>query len=86
MQQERVTTLTFYRFKGFFPKYIAISMMGISKVWFPKGKAKSINKFLGTGSGLGFSRRPNLGQYADFAVWGSEADAKADQAKNPFLH
>lgn len=85
MHPDRVTTLTFYRFKGFFPKYIAISMMGISKVWFPKGKALGINKFLGTGSGLGFSRKPNLGQYAHFAVWADEQTAKEDKANNRFL-
>ena len=54
MSQNPITYLTFYRFKGFVPKYVAISAMGISKVWYPGRKSSVVNKILGTGSGIGF--------------------------------
>lgn len=43
--------------------------MGISKFARPKGKGMLVGKLLGTGAGLGFSRVPNWGQYAHFAIW-----------------
>jgi spheroidene monooxygenase len=69
------TTLTFYQFDGFFSRYMAISIMGFSKVLRPKGKGMLVGKLLGTGSGLGFSRKPNWGQYAHFAIWENEETA-----------
>ncbi|MDG2463745.1 MAG: hypothetical protein P8M61_01535 [Crocinitomicaceae bacterium] len=39
------------------------------------GKGMLVGKLLGTGSGLGFSGKPNWGQYAHFAVW-TETDTK----------
>ena len=54
---------------------MAISIIGFSKLIRPMGKGMLVGKLLGTGSGLGFSGKPNWGQYAHFAVW-TETDAK----------
>lgn len=70
------TTLVFYHFNGFWSRYMAISIMGFSKVIRPKGKGMLVGKLLGTGSGLGFSRKPNWGQYAHFAIWENEKQAE----------
>ncbi len=79
------TTLSFYQFDGFWSRYMAISIMGFSKVIRPKGKGMLVGKLLGTGSGLGFSRKPNWGQYAHFAVWESEAAAKEYFSKSTLI-
>ncbi len=76
MIKSQHTTLVFFRFKGFWGRYMAISMMGFSKLIRPMGKGMRVGKLLGTGSGLGFSRKPNWGQYAHFAIWESEKDAE----------
>lgn len=70
------TTLVFFQFEGFFSRYMAISIMGFSKAIRPKGKGMLVGKLLGTGSGLGFSRKPNWGQYAHFAIWENESAAR----------
>jgi RsiW-degrading membrane proteinase PrsW (M82 family) len=54
---------------------MAISIIGFSKLIRPMGKGMLVGKLLGTGSGLGFSGKPNWGQYAHFAVW-TETDTK----------
>ncbi|MBU2018959.1 MAG: hypothetical protein KJ941_04870 [Bacteroidetes bacterium] len=74
MEEFTYSTLTIYRFRGFIPKYVAISAMGISKFWFPSSKKSKVSKLLGTGSGLGFSRKPNFGQYAHFGIWQNKGD------------
>ena len=76
MTPNTYTTLRFFQFNGFWSRYMAISIMGFSKVIRPKGKGMLVGKLLGTGSGLGFSRKPNWGQYAHFAVWTNEVDAE----------
>ncbi len=76
MTQNTHTTLIFFQFEGFWSRYMAISIMGFSKVIRPKGKGMLVGKLLGTGSGLGFSRKPNWGQYAHFAIWENEDRAK----------
>ncbi len=85
MTKGSYTTLTIYRFEGFWAKYVAISAMGFSKLWFPKPTYASVNKLLGTGSGLGFSRKPNYGQYAHFGVWENEGDEQKYASKNILL-
>ena len=84
MTGSTVTLLKFYRFEGFIAKYVAISAMGLSKIWFPKKKAMGVNKLLGTGSGLGFSRKANLGQYVHFGIWDSLKDYE-EYSKSSFL-
>lgn len=69
MMDNTYTTLVFYQFDGFWSRYVSLSIMGFSKLIRPKGEGMLVGKLLGTGSGLGFSRKPNWGQYAHFAVW-----------------
>lgn len=75
MKENTYTTLNFYQFDGFWGRYMAISIMGFSKLIRPKGKGMLVGKLLGTGSGLGFSRKPNWGQYAHFSIWESKTAA-----------
>ncbi len=76
MTPNTYTTLVFYQFEGFWSRYMSISIMGFSKLIRPKGQGMLVGKLLGTGAGLGFSRKPNWGQYAHFAIWETEEAAK----------
>lgn len=79
------TTITFYQIEGILPRFLAFSIMGISKFRKIKGKGLLIAKLLGTGSELGFSRKPNWGQYALFAIWENEEKAAKFKETN-FFH
>ena len=85
MDQKPITILTLYYFKGFFPKYLALSLMGLSKIRFRKDNS-IVNKFLGTGSGLGFSRIPDFGKYANFSIWKNQEDFQGYFKKSRFYN
>ncbi len=67
-----ITTLTFYRFRGFLSAYLAFSTMGFSKFFTPRAKGMRVGKLLGNGAGLGFSHLPNWGKYSFLAIWDDE--------------
>ena len=59
--------------------------MGLSKMYFPKFQLALVSKLLGTGSGLGFSRVPNLGQYVHLGIWKNTDDSKKYEKSNILL-
>ena len=75
MTENTFTTVNFYQIDGVWSRFLAFSLMGISKFRKVKGEGMLIGKLLGTGSGLGFSRNPNWGQYALLGVWTNEKAA-----------
>ncbi|MFT5581161.1 MAG: hypothetical protein ACI9G9_000407 [Psychromonas sp.] len=85
MIKSTYTQLSYYHFKGFFPKYIAISLMGFSKFIRVKAEGMKLGKLLGTGSGLGFSQKPNWGKYAHIAVWETKEDAENYYSKSHLI-
>jgi len=76
MTENTFTTVNFYQIDGLWSRFRAFSLMGISKFRKVKGDGMLVGKLLGTGAGLGFSRKPNWGQYALLGVWKDENAAK----------
>jgi heme-degrading monooxygenase HmoA len=76
MTENTFTTVNFYQIEGAWLRFLAFMLMGISKFRKVKSEGMLIGKLLGTGSGLGFSRKPNWGQYALLCVWTNEKAAK----------
>jgi hypothetical protein len=85
MIENTFTTINFYQIDGAWSRFLAFSLMGISKFKKVKGDGMLVGKLLGTGAGLGFSRNPNWGQYALLGVWEEEKSAKKFFESN-FFH
>jgi hypothetical protein len=76
MIENTYTTIHFYQIEGFWNKFFAFRTMGFSKMNPLKGKGMLMGKLLGTGAGLGFSRKPNWGQYALLSIWKTEKESE----------
>jgi spheroidene monooxygenase len=72
----QVTTLSFYRFRGLWPRIWAFVHMELGKRPLRRLPDVGFHKILGTGSGVGFDPFPNFSVYAILATWPSLAVAR----------
>ena len=74
--KQQITTITLFRFEGFWNKWWAFTSMGLSPMKMKNTKGLSFYKLLGSGGGNGFSIRPNFSTYAILCEWADEAAAE----------
>lgn len=81
---DQITTLTFFKFKN--NKFWALKQMGLAQKKLKEIKNLEFYKFLGTGSGQGFSLWPDFSMYAFLGVWTNrDAYKKCFDSCNIFL-
>ena len=71
-----MVTFTFFKFEGFKNRWWAFTQMGLRP--FKSGITEGLTfaKMVGTGSGNGFSIKPDFGQYGWLGVWETEEIAR----------
>ena len=79
-----VTTLSVYRFDGFWAKAWAFCQMGWAHLAMRRQKGIRFYKLMGTGTGEGFDPKPNWSTYAILTVWETREDAEIGLQKAPF--
>lgn len=72
----QVTTISFFRFRGFLARFWAFMYMQLAKRPLRRLPGIGFHKLLGTGSGEGFDPYPNFAVYAILATWPSLDDAR----------
>ncbi|MEO0324385.1 MAG: spheroidene monooxygenase [Myxococcota bacterium] len=72
----QVTTVTLFRFQGFWARFWAFRQMVLAYGPLRATRGLRFVKVLGTGRGLGFSPAPNWGVYSILATWESREDAE----------
>jgi heme-degrading monooxygenase HmoA len=81
----QISTLSFFRFKGFKNKFWAFKTMGEPISGIKLDGAKLIKK-MGTGGGDGYQWYPDFSTYAVLIIWESEAQADAFfKSANPWF-
>jgi spheroidene monooxygenase len=81
---QQVVSLSFYRFDSVGAKVWAVVMMGLARG--PMSRTTDIGfwKLCGSGTGEGFTPKPNFGVYAILATWPDEETAKRETACGVF--
>jgi len=77
---ERITTITFFKYKGFRKKWWAFNMMNRAHGFLAKMEGLHFYKLMGCGRNEGFNPYPDWSTYALLAVWDEAADAERFQA------
>jgi spheroidene monooxygenase len=72
-----VATLSFFRFDSFAARLWVIGQMALSRVALRREKRALFWKLCGSGTGQGFTPRPNWAVWSILAVWPDEATARA---------
>jgi spheroidene monooxygenase len=67
----QVTTLSFFRFRGFWSRLWAFAHMQLGKRPLRQTEDIGFHRLMGTGSGEGFDPAPNFSVYAILATWPS---------------
>ncbi len=78
-----VTTLTLFRFSGVGSRFWILGQMGLARISMRAEKKALFWKLCGSGTGEGFTPRPNWDVYAILATWPDRATARARLAENP---
>ena len=78
-----VTSLSLFRFDGLLPRLWVIGQMGAARFALRRERRAQFWKLCGSGTGEGFTPRPNWGVWAILATWPDEATARAATAANP---
>ncbi|WP_281968201.1 spheroidene monooxygenase [Roseovarius nanhaiticus] len=73
----QIVTLTFHRFDGLRARLWAFAMMGLARPAMARVPGIGFWKLCGSGTGIGFTPRPNLGVYAILATWPDADTARA---------
>jgi hypothetical protein len=73
-ENEQISTLTFFRFRGLFDKFWAFGQMQFAHYKLSRVQGQEFYKLMGSG-GKRFSPWPDWGVYALLQVWRSEEDA-----------
>lgn len=73
----QIVTLSFYRFQGPRAQIWAFTMMGLARRAMARVPGIGFWKLCGSGTGVGFTPRPNLSVYAILATWPDAATARA---------
>jgi len=71
-----VVSLSFYRFRGAWPKFWAFTQMQLARGPMARTPGVRFSRTLGTGSGDGFDPWPNFSVYAHLAAWNEEDQAR----------
>lgn len=78
-----VTTLSLFRFTGLKGRAFALSQMALARIGLRRGPQPLFWKLCGSGTGEGFTPRPNWNVWAILAVWGDEFTAREGTARHP---
>jgi len=78
-----VTSLSLFRFDGLLPRLWVIGQMGAARLALRQERRALFWKLCGSGTGEGFTPRPNWGVWAILATWPDEATARAATATSP---
>ena len=81
---QQVVSLSFYRFGSVFARLWAFAMMGLARGAMKRTPDIGFWKLCGSGTGEGFTPKPNLSVYAVLATWPDEATAKREIARGMF--
>ncbi|MFD0858490.1 spheroidene monooxygenase [Roseovarius aquimarinus] len=73
----QIVTLGFYRFEGARAQLWAFAMMGLARRAIARVPGIGFWKLCGSGTGVGFTPRPNLSVYAILATWPDAETARA---------
>lgn len=85
MWEARIQTvsLSLFRFDGALARAWVIAQMGAARLSFARMPEVGFWKLCGSGTGEGFTPRPNLGVWAILATWPDEATARRGLASAP---
>lgn len=72
---KQITTITFFKYKGFTDKLWAFFMMQLAHNKLSKIKGQQFYKLMGSGKGMGFNPLPDWSIYSIVQVWNNEANA-----------
>lgn len=78
-----VATLSLFRFDGFFDRLWVLGQMGAARLALRHENRVLFWKLCGSGTGHGFTPKPNWGVWAIMAVWPEEAIARQAIAQSP---
>ncbi len=81
----QTVTLSLFRFDGFAARVWAFAMMGLARLPMSQVPDLSFWKLCGSGTGEGFTPRPNTGVYAILCVWPDRATADHHLANTPIF-
>ena len=85
MANKQIVTVTFFRYAGLRECWWAFRQMGLAGEVLAGVEGLEFAKMLGSGSGNGFSLRPNFGVYGLLGVWSREADARRFVGSHPLF-
>jgi spheroidene monooxygenase len=77
-----VATLSLFRFAGFRNRAFVLSQMALARLAFRGGSQPQFWKLCGSGTGEGFTPRPNWAVWAILAVWSDEFTAREGVAQH----
>ncbi len=78
-----IATLSLFRFEGLGPKLWVISQMAAARLALRREPHLMFWKLCGSGTGEGFTPKPNWGVWAILAAWPDAATAQAGMAQSP---
>lgn len=81
----QVISLSLYRFEGAFARLWAFAMMGLARPAMARVPGIGFWKLCGSGTGEGFTPRPNFGVYAILCTWPDLATARRVQDSAPIF-
>lgn len=70
-------SLSLFRFHGLWPQLWILGQMGVARLALRREPHLMFWKLCGSGTGEGFTPKPNMGVWAILAVWPDEATARA---------
>ncbi len=79
-----IVSLSFHRFDTVAARLWAFAMMGLARPAMARVPGLQFWKLCGSGTGEGFTPRPNVAVYAILAVWPDAARARAALREGPF--
>ena len=82
----QAVSLSLFRFPSIAARLWVIGQMGAARLAFRKMPEARFWKLCGSGTGEGFTPRPNTAVWAILAVWDDEATARGRVAAAPGLH
>lgn len=80
----QVVTLSLFRFDGTLSKLWAFSQMGLARRALRRAPGIGFHKMMGTGTGEGFTPRPDFSTWGILAVWPDMAQARTQTAAGVF--
>lgn len=81
---QQVVSLSFFRFGSMPARVWAFAMMGLARGAMARTPDIGFWKLCGSGTGEGFTPKPNLSVYAILSTWPDEATAKRETARGVF--